>query len=1100
MSKAPPDQAERDRAIAARDQTVLIDAGAGAGKTTLLISRILALVAPANDDDVALPLSRIAAITFTRRAAGELRLRVRERVLNELARSDLSKTRSDRLLDALGSIDAAFLGTIHGFADRLLRLQPMRAQLSPAYRVEENIDVLVDETFSLLLHSVQNGTLAGELEGSDPGYVSEVERTFQEALRAGVLVNSFERDPLPPKVGLDLLVRGFIEHRDRELTWDGSGTFDRAAFDLAARDFLKLMEPVKGGMIGTRWLTRLAGRIASLVKDPDDVVLYELVARIKAGRKRFKKTKHFEKKSAARDAWDAFDAKGGLADQLLGPLNASMARRLARTRSAIVRLYERVKVRHQAVDPIDLLLTLRDMLRDDLLVRAFYQRLFDHVLVDELQDTDPLQAEIILYLSEAQPLAQRWQDVVVGKGRLTLVGDPKQSIYRFRRADVGMYEQIREQIGRSEHVAITLSANFRSTPNLLKWANDRFATILGTSTDRKFDPATGQVFHQPQVPAVDAADAPAVHALRYGFADGAAGKAPMARRLEGKALAAYLRWLIDRSGVKVRDPDDGTMRDVAWSDVAVLALVTTNLRFLFEAFDHQAVPYAMAGGVLFASDPLHQQFILGLRAIADRSDGVAEAALLRAPFFAVDLLDLVREKAHVEDAEAARASAAREWVRDARRQRFERSPGQTARALLEETGIGRAVALGPNGKQRLRHLREICMQLELRAAAQGLDYDGVTSRLRDWIDSPPQLDPPRPIGAEAIQVLTVHQAKGLEFPVVIMWDGVGMWRAYESMPPWRIDRNGGAWAIKTNDVEWEEPARSGILEREKRYADAEKRRLVYVAATRARDLLVVPAPAWPQDPAKYVHAQLLVDAPPECVQPLDTFIDGVGASWASVLATEVVTLGEVDDAELMTAWSSAKTKAMEPKQAPRSVTAIAKAPAVSLRVGDSEVEARPPRPARVGRFGPLFGEAVHRAIGMVVTGRAEPVTAVRVAAQALGLDDHLEEAVSDVKRGLEALEVEGLLTTGRVVRLEYPVTAAGDGFIVSGYVDLVSAASEEIALIDFKTDQPSTGSDDVESAFPAYAAQVRAYAAMIGAQRVGLLFTASGRLAWIDAG
>src|SRR5436190_716957 len=83
--------------------------------------------------------------------------------------------------------------------------------------------------------------------------------------------------------------------------------------------------------------------------------------------------------------------------------------------------------------------------------------------------------------------------------------------------------------------------------------------------------------------------------------------------------------------------------------------------------------------------PLHQQFVLGLRAIADRSDGVAEAALLRPPFFAVDLLDLVREKAGTDDAEATRAKSAREWVREARRARFERSPGQTARALLEET-------------------------------------------------------------------------------------------------------------------------------------------------------------------------------------------------------------------------------------------------------------------------------------------------------------------------------------------------------------------------------------------------------------------------------
>jgi len=98
---------------------------------------------------------------------------------------------------------------------------------------------------------------------------------------------------------------------------------------------------------------------------------------------------------------------------------------------------------------------LRNLLRDDFEVRAFYQGLFDHLLVDELQDTDPLQAEILLYLAEGKPAAKRWKDVRVGKGRLTLVGDPKQSIYRFRRADVGMYEQIRQQIGRGDRASLS---------------------------------------------------------------------------------------------------------------------------------------------------------------------------------------------------------------------------------------------------------------------------------------------------------------------------------------------------------------------------------------------------------------------------------------------------------------------------------------------------------------------------------------------------------------------------------------------------------------------------------------------------------------------
>ena len=176
---------------------MLIDAGAGAGKTTLLVERILTLIAPADDSAHGIPLGRIAAVTFTRRAAGELRVRVRQRILSLLARADASERRKKLLLDALGTLDASFIGTIHSFADRLLRLQPMKARLSPAYQIAEDVDGLVEETFALLLQAVQSGTLVAELPGEDPNYVAEVERTFQEALRAGLVVRSREMPAFP---------------------------------------------------------------------------------------------------------------------------------------------------------------------------------------------------------------------------------------------------------------------------------------------------------------------------------------------------------------------------------------------------------------------------------------------------------------------------------------------------------------------------------------------------------------------------------------------------------------------------------------------------------------------------------------------------------------------------------------------------------------------------------------------------------------------------------------------------------------------------------------------------------------------------------------
>src|SRR5437667_4729093 len=162
---AAADQAQRDAAIIERARNVLIDAGAGTGKTTTLVDRLLELVAPTSMAP-ALSISRIAALTFTRKAAGELRLKIRERLLAELARPDLAPPRAAQLRDAVAGLDTAYVGTIHSFADRLLRLRPVEAELSPSYEVTDDADELVAETVTVLLHAVQSGTLAAELDGT----------------------------------------------------------------------------------------------------------------------------------------------------------------------------------------------------------------------------------------------------------------------------------------------------------------------------------------------------------------------------------------------------------------------------------------------------------------------------------------------------------------------------------------------------------------------------------------------------------------------------------------------------------------------------------------------------------------------------------------------------------------------------------------------------------------------------------------------------------------------------------------------------------------------------------------------------------------------
>src|SRR5262249_17935787 len=197
------------------------------------------------------------------------------------------------------------------------------------------------------------------------------------------------------------------------------------------------------------------------------------------------------------------------------------------------------------------------------------------------------------------------------------------------------------------------------------------------------------------------------------------------------------------SGRRVRDPDSNCERPVRAGDIAVLACVTTNLPLLLQEFDASGIEYAARGGALFLGHPVVRQYLLGLRALADRDDGVAEAALLQPPFFAVDWGDAVAERAlkdSAQDPRRARMQEARATVADLRTRRHFQSPGGTARDLIECTALGRAAVTGHNGKQTLAALYEVAAEVDRRAAIEGWDYDATTELFRTWAFDPVFLD------------------------------------------------------------------------------------------------------------------------------------------------------------------------------------------------------------------------------------------------------------------------------------------------------------------------------------------------------------------------
>jgi len=1102
-----PDQAHRDRAIAARGVNLLVDAGAGTGKTTLLVDRLAGMVAPADDAVAAVSLSRIAAVTFTRKAAGELRLRVRERLLAELAGGG-SPVRRERLSRALAEADTAFIGTIHGFADRLLRMKPVEARLSPSYEVVEDADALCRETFELLLQAAEAGRLAEELAGTacDEARAAEAEEVIRTALAAEVAAESKE-GAWKTRHGLDSLFAGFILHRDVPPPDAKPARFHRARLEEQVEAFRRLAMASRGTGRGSRWMADAAARLRRIAALEDPVELYREMGQLvrwapkNAG---LQMKRDFPDDAAGWAAWKAWRGdreEPGYKAKLTRPLWKWMATRLVRCFPAVVAMYEKVKARHRAVDQVDLLLRLRDLLRDDLLARGELAGLFDHVFVDEFQDTDPLQAETVLYLCERQPTARRWQDVALRPGKLTLVGDPKQSIYRFRRADISVYEAVRAIVTAGPHLLVPLTANFRSEPALIDHLNARFDEILGAAAAGRaaFDAGTGTVANQRLDKGRDGARKACVALLP--FATGA-GNAKADRDREAEVLAAWIRSTVDGGRERIADPATGATRPARFGDIAVLAHSTWNVGLLVGELDRLGVPWSARGGTLFLEDPLHRQFLLGLRAVADRNDGVALAGLLRAPFFAIDLRDLVRARA-AGDAEPdegiGRARGALGLVEDLRRRRLERPPGDTARDLLERAGIARAVAFGPNGGQRLERLRELCFELERLAAAEGLDYDGVTARMREWALAPVALDPPRPVGTDAVQILTIHQAKGLEFPVVVWWDARAEMTPRRLAAQWFVERTGSAWAMRLDQLEWAEPEESDFLDREQAYQDAERRRLVYVAATRARDLLVLPVTGRSQ-----VTRALAGDEKAPAVAVHEAWTDEARPEWAKEVrppAERRARVAEALAARVEAAWSAAAEESGRPRFAPRGVSTEAH------RVVESEAEGEAGArwKEREGRFGRLFGDTVHLAIGIALREPALGAAgAVERAARETRLVGHQAEASADVARALAALEREGLRRApGPDLRLEYPVAAARDGTLLLGYIDLVASGEGGAVVVDFKTDAPPAG--EVRQTHPDYVEQVRTYARMLvelgiaaeGKVRPGLLFTADGVVRWV---
>jgi ATP-dependent exoDNAse (exonuclease V) beta subunit len=828
------DQRARDRIERDFDTTFVVEAAAGTGKTTALVARVVSLLRSGRT-----PLSRIVAVTFTEKAAGEMKLRLRAAI--EEARSATEDQERGLLDRALAELEVARIGTIHSLCADLLRERPVEAGIDPQFEVAP--DDTAGRLFEQAFEEWYQRALADPPEG--------VRR---------VLRRPPGRDGFGPRQVLRAAGWKLQEHRDYRGPWrrdpfDRDRALDRLVErlaevgDLAPRADRPDEWLTKHLWQVNRWVAELRSREEAAGRDYDGLeASLRQLRRLKWQWKGYR-ARMFDQHLFKSEVIALRDAVKGELDHLLEQCDADLAPCLHQELWPLIQRYEELKRRAGKLDFLDLLHRTRDLLVRDRAVRHELQQRFTHLLVDEFQDNDPLQTEIVLLLASAHPDESDPDQVQVVPGKLFLVGDPKQSIYRFRRADVAVYHAVKRRLLEQGAEVLHLSTSFRSDPRIQQAVNAAFAPRMEGGSQAEYVPLEPFRASVPGRPAVVALPVPEPYSNYGRMTKWAVEKSAP------DAVGAWVQWLLNDSGWEVSEPGAEAPVPVQARHVCLLfRRFQTFGKSVTEpytrALESRQVPHVLVGGRSFHA----REEVLALRnaltAIEWPDDELAVFATLRGPLFAVGddallawrgrfgrlhpLRPLPDDRSEVLDEVAGPLQV----LAELHRRRNRRPVADTVVRLLDATRAHAALTLWSGGEQTLANVLRVVQQAHRFEAAGATSFRAFVDQLaadaeRGDAGEAPVVEE----GTEGVRIMTVHKAKGLEFPVVVLCDVTC------SPVGWNPTRY-----VDSASRLWAEPLAGCVPVELVEHADevlaedaAESDRLLYVAATRARDVLVVPA-------------------------------------------------------------------------------------------------------------------------------------------------------------------------------------------------------------------------------------------------------------------
>jgi ATP-dependent exoDNAse (exonuclease V) beta subunit len=1068
----PVDQALREEIRTSLDVTLMVEAGAGTGKTTVLVQRMVEVLrrGPFGVDD-------IAVMTFTEAAAAELAARLREGLEDALRESE-DAAHAERLRDALAGLHRARIETIHAFAANLLRERPVEAGLDPQF------EVLDDLGARLAFDRSYEAWLAELLDDDRPEISTALHRGMELKHLREIAEHLHEHRYVLPLRPLAAPAGDAVA----ELTaW-----LAREASEIDALTNRCLDEEDKAFIAGRAILA--FGDTCRAVAAGGDALALErtIIFRAPYASKNGGNQGHWDDKQDCKDLKALIVEYLQLRDDAQGALRGEAIAGVIPLAEEFVRRFERERHEAGTAEFDDLLLWSRDVVAANAEVRGYFHRRFPRILVDEFQDTDPIQAELIMRIS-SDGGAEDWRTLTPAPGHLFVVGDPKQSIYRFRRADIAVYDDLRR--GTLADGVRRITQNFRSVAGILAWTNGVFDRVL--VEEEGVQPANVALV---PIPGVAPDGRPGVIAVHGSGTPGL--KAPGIREEEGRVLARTIKRAVRVERWPVRDPRTRQVRPCEYRDIAILMPSRTESEVYTDPLEDLGIPFRMEGGSYLYDRQEIRDLISCLHAIDDPNDRISLVAALHSMACGCSDEDIFRWTASggrldlrqpLDEQEGAVADGLR-LLAGLRRERRGLSLSELVGRVIAQTRLVEVALTLPKGEQAAANLLKLTDEARAFAGAGG----GGLRPFVDWLSKRRDEEFKEEEAGlheetdDVVRIITIHGSKGLEFPIVALAKANN--KAPNQVDP-IADAEGHSLDLKVGD--FATPGWDGAVEREKAIGEAERARLLYVACTRARDHLIVPIipeagkrtgllkwldqdlPEWNEDLAEQlVGGCLLYDR--RLVEDGDEAASGgedASAHAAAAERAEDPTAKQIDVAEKARAqWQDDRAELLRDASRELGYLTASSVELLWQRPLTIEVNEADGTVVSSGKGPPLpLGDAVHQVMEVVDLanpGSIEPV--VHAVCSEFGLLDRQDEVHELVAQCLASPSIARAVAAEQCWR-EVPFTIPWEDGLAVGRIDLLFVEDGRIVIVDYKTDAVSP--DAIEEAVESHHNQAEVYAA-----------------------